>query len=320
MTHGTLRHPERDSAARPRARQPAHHAPVVRLRVPLGLGARARGRALPHLLHPAHFGLLDRTGEFYTHAQRRYDDTAILVAEMCEWGYEQGRGKEALERMNWAHGHYKIANDDFLYVLSTFIFEPIRWIDAFCWRKLCSNERLGLLLFLARDREADGHQGHSADLRSVRGLDRRLREGAISASPTPTSESARPRAICSRRGRRASMAPFVRYGIYALLDDDMLAAFGFPKPLPLTRPLLRGALRMRGRARSLAAAAGTRRISSPTIPIAPMPTATRLRSSDLRGSWPTNGNTDHDPEQTNRPAVYGRLRAIQSRRNLVVPD
>ena len=59
--------------------------------------------------------LLDRTGEFQHNAQRRYDDTSILVAEMCEWGYETGRGKEALERMNLAHAHYKIPNDDFLY-------------------------------------------------------------------------------------------------------------------------------------------------------------------------------------------------------------
>src|SRR4029079_8687696 len=66
---------------------------------------------------PSISGLLDRSGEFYRHTQRRYDDTAILIAEMCEWGYEAGRGREALERMNWAHGHFSIANDDFLYVL-----------------------------------------------------------------------------------------------------------------------------------------------------------------------------------------------------------
>ena len=34
--------------------------------------------------------LLDRTREFYEHTQRRYDDTSIIVAEMCEWGYESG--------------------------------------------------------------------------------------------------------------------------------------------------------------------------------------------------------------------------------------
>ena len=96
---------------------------------------------------PSISALLDRTGEFHQNTQRRYDDTSILVAEMCEWGYESGRGKEALERMNWAHGHFKIANDDFLYVLSTFIFEPVRWIDAVGWRPTCRNERLGYYCF-----------------------------------------------------------------------------------------------------------------------------------------------------------------------------
>ena len=29
---------------------------------------------------------------------------------MCKWGYESGRGKAALDRMNWAHGHFSIGN------------------------------------------------------------------------------------------------------------------------------------------------------------------------------------------------------------------
>ncbi len=75
--------------------------------------------------------LLDRTGEFYRHTQRRYDDTAILIAEMCEWGYERGRGREALERINWAHSHFTISNDDFLYVLSTLRSMP--YSMTLCW-------------------------------------------------------------------------------------------------------------------------------------------------------------------------------------------
>lgn len=38
----------------------------------------------------------------------------------------------------------------------------------------------------------------------------------------------------------------VHYSIYALLDDAMLAAFGFPRPLPLWRPVVSGALHLRG--------------------------------------------------------------------------
>ena len=90
--------------------------------------------------------LLDRTGEFYAHTQRRYDDTALLVRERCQWGFETGRGREALERMNWVHRYFKISND-FLYVLSTFIYEPLRWIDRFGWRPTCRNEQLAYYHF-----------------------------------------------------------------------------------------------------------------------------------------------------------------------------
>jgi hypothetical protein len=41
-------------------------------------------------------------------------------------------------------------------------------------------------------------------------------------------------------------APVVHYSIYALLDDSMLQAFGFPRPLPLTRQLIGAGLRLRG--------------------------------------------------------------------------
>src|SRR3712207_411181 len=84
---------------------------------------------------PSISALLDRTGEFHHDTQRRYDDTSLIMAEICKWGYEHERGREALARMNWAHSHYQIANDDLLYVLSTFIYEPVRWIDRFGWRK-----------------------------------------------------------------------------------------------------------------------------------------------------------------------------------------
>ena len=41
--------------------------------------------------------------------------------------------------------------------------------------------------------------------------------------------------------------PVVHYSIYALLDDAMLEAIAFPKPLPGTRQLIRDALRLRGK-------------------------------------------------------------------------
>ena len=44
-----------------------------------------------------------------------------------------------------------------------------------------------------------------------------------------------------------AVAPLVRLAIYAVLDDAMLDGFGFPRPLPGTRGLIGGVLRLRGR-------------------------------------------------------------------------
>lgn len=195
---------------------------------------------------PSISGLLDRTGEFYHHPQRRYDDTAILIAEMCEWGYEEGRGKEALERINWAHGHYRISNDDFLYVLSTFVFEPIRWIDSFGWRRTCRNERLGYYWFW---REVGWRMGIREIPSSYKGfarwaVDYERRHFRFDESNRRVGAATRD-LFASWYPRIA--APIVRYGIYALLDDPLIEAFGFPRPLPGMRPLIRRTLRLRGR-------------------------------------------------------------------------
>ncbi|MGB0564722.1 MAG: oxygenase MpaB family protein, partial [Spirulinaceae cyanobacterium] len=90
---------------------------------------------------PSISALLVQTGEFQHHTQKRYDDTALLIAEIAQWGYEHERGQTAIARMNAIHGRFKISNEDFLYVLSTFIYEPIRWINQFGWRRLSATEQ-----------------------------------------------------------------------------------------------------------------------------------------------------------------------------------
>ncbi|TMQ70800.1 MAG: DUF2236 domain-containing protein [Candidatus Eisenbacteria bacterium] len=194
---------------------------------------------------PSISGLLDRTGEFYQHTQRRYDDTAILIAEMCEWGYEGGRGQEALARINWAHGHFKIGNDDFLYVLWTFISEPIRWMDTFCWRKLCPNERQGYYYFWREVGKRMGMRDIPPSLEAFTAWAAAYEREHFHFAETNQKIGSATRDLFASWFPRLT-APIVNYSIYALLDDDMLQAFGFPKPLPLTRPMIRAGLKLRG--------------------------------------------------------------------------
>src|SRR4051794_38048524 len=90
---------------------------------------------------PSGGSILESTGEFSCRAQKRYDDTDIILNEMLENGLEAPRGKTALRKMNRLHGRYNIPNEDFVYVLSTFVLEPMRWIEKYGWRKLTEHEK-----------------------------------------------------------------------------------------------------------------------------------------------------------------------------------
>src|SRR5215213_7007698 len=96
---------------------------------------------------PAVSSLLESTGEFAQRAQRRYDDTDLILSTIAESGYDSEAGARAIRRMNRLHGRFQIANEDFLYVLSTFVFEPIRWNERFGWRRLVEQERLAAFHF-----------------------------------------------------------------------------------------------------------------------------------------------------------------------------
>lgn len=96
---------------------------------------------------PSISATLQQSGHFTKAAQKRYDDTRILLGEIVKHGYDAPRGRQALRRINRAHRGLNADNDDMLYVLSTFIYEPVRWIDRWAWRKVTQVEKLGSFYF-----------------------------------------------------------------------------------------------------------------------------------------------------------------------------
>ena len=108
--------------------------------------------------------LLVSTEEFTKRAQKRYDDTTILMSTIGFYGHSSLEGRRAIRRMNQIHARYPIPNDEFLYVLSTFTFEP-HPLERFL--RLAAPERAGeggFVLFLARGGAAYGTQGSAGEL------------------------------------------------------------------------------------------------------------------------------------------------------------
>jgi hypothetical protein len=188
--------------------------------------------------------LLDRTREFHRRPQKRYDDTDLIVSELMERGYDSERGKRALRRMNQVHGRFAIANEDFLYVLSTFIYEPIRWNKRFGWRLMCEQERLAYFFFWREVGRRMNIQELPADYDAFERFNREYERQHYRFTEANQRVGAATRELFASWFPRF-LAPVVRSAIYALLDERLIAAFGFPQPSRFLRRLVSGALRIR---------------------------------------------------------------------------
>ena len=80
------------------------------------------------------------------------------------------------------HGAYDISNDDKLYVLSTFVVMPIRWLDAYGWRRLTEAERVASANYYRALGRHMGITGIPETHAGVRGLPRPVTSVSTSAS------------------------------------------------------------------------------------------------------------------------------------------
>jgi ER-bound oxygenase mpaB/B'/Rubber oxygenase, catalytic domain len=190
--------------------------------------------------------LLDETGEFRHAAQRRYDDTDLILSTIVEAGYDSEEGKRAIRLMNRIHGRFEIANEDFLYVLSSFVFEPIRWNARFGWRPLIETEKLATFEFW---REI-GRRMAIRDIPESYSELESYNEGYERERFRRTDATER----VGRATRDMFLAWFPglpkRFGahaIYALMDEPLRDAFGFPHPPRGLRTAVEASLRTRAR-------------------------------------------------------------------------
>jgi len=173
--------------------------------------------------------LLDETQEFATRAQRRYDDTDLILSTIAEAGCDSDDGKRAIRRMNRLHRRFDISNEDFLYVLSTFVYEPIRWNARFGWRHLVDQERLAWFHYW---REV-GKRMAIKDISPSYDEFERYNVEYERASFRPADTNAR----VARASRDMFVAWFPGvpkniggYAIAALMDERLREAIGFPRP------------------------------------------------------------------------------------------
>ena len=209
---------------------------------------------------PSISALLAATGEFRDRAQKRYDDTALLMAELAAHGYDSPRGRQALKVINRAHGHYAIAEADMRYVLSTFIYDPIDWIDRYGWRRLTDHERLAAFHFYREVGLRMGIRNLPEGFDELRRIKQEYERAAFRFAESNREIGAYTLdLLCGWYPR--PLRPAVRLGVRSLLDAGMRTAFGFAAAPAWVGPLTRGALRTRAAVLRLMPARSTSRLA-----------------------------------------------------------
>ncbi|MEO0458201.1 MAG: oxygenase MpaB family protein [Cyanobacteria bacterium P01_A01_bin.114] len=195
---------------------------------------------------PSISALLDRTGEFHHHTQKRYDDTGIIVSELFKWGYEDPRGQAFLQRMNAIHSRFAIRNEDYLYVLSTFVYEPIRWCDRNGWRPFCEIEKQATYHFWRAVGSRMGIENIPETYEAFEGYNQTYEIQHFRYAETNQRVADATRAMMLGwfpSGLRAG----VNLGIPTILDTPLLTALGWEPAAPALQRLVQNTLKFRSR-------------------------------------------------------------------------
>jgi uncharacterized protein (DUF2236 family) len=195
---------------------------------------------------PSIAALLAQTGQFARHGQRRYDDTSLLIAEFVEHGYDSERGRAAIRQMNRLHHRYSISNDDYLYVLSTFIFVPVYWHQQFGWRQPTQHENLANFYFWLEVGRRMGLRDIPPTYEAFEAFHHQYeRERFAFTAETRAIADYTIDIFCSWYPR--ILTPLIREIIYCFMDERLREAFGYPRPHSVLKALAHASLKMAAR-------------------------------------------------------------------------
>lgn len=188
--------------------------------------------------------LLGHTGQVEADATKRVFDTGLFMYELIDSGPHHFRGREIVRRLNRMHHRFDIENEDYLYVLATFVVVPTRWIDEFGWRATTPTEREATHFFyrtlgrLMNIRELPTSYQGFADV-----LDDYERAHLAYSAAGAAQMAATTQAIGDQLPR--ALRPMAPELTSALFDEDLARTLRLPELSAQQRRLIRAGVRAR---------------------------------------------------------------------------
>jgi hypothetical protein len=171
--------------------------------------------------------ILKSTKEFERNCEKRYQDTELFIAEFVE--YFGTREEDARKRLNFFHGLYNIQQKDYLYTLSVFVLEPVRWVDKFGQRKVEKIEKESIYLYYK-------DMGNKMGIQNIPNSFEEFNDWNIDFEKKHMifEQSNQDVAECTLRLLLSSYPPFlhsiVRNASLSLMDERLLHSMNYKKP------------------------------------------------------------------------------------------
>lgn len=197
--------------------------------------------------------ILHRTKELEKHTQKRYDDTDILLSEILENGLKDkdGRGWKAMQQINWIHSNYNISNDDYLYVLCTFIFPTYHWINKYGYRKLTYHEELAGFYIWKEIGEAMHIKNIPDNIKELEKFYVNYEKENMKFSDDNIPLASATENMFLGWYLPMRMHKIFRPLLYSVMDNHLLNAFNYNKPDILLRNIVTQSLRIRSKVANL---------------------------------------------------------------------
>jgi hypothetical protein len=199
-----------------------------------------RTYAVPHTSR-----VLVAAGQFEKHGQKRYDDTTLMLSGLTEKGLDSEYARIVIGRMNELHGRWNLKNEDMLYVLSTFIFEPLRWSENFGWRKPTQHERLANFYFWSEIGKRMGIKNIPEKIDDYEAFNIAHEKKHFKYDDANRKIGLATIAVFLS-WYPAFLRPLVHQVILSFMDDALLKAMNFQKPHPIVGWLSKNGLRLGG--------------------------------------------------------------------------
>ncbi|KAI9315949.1 hypothetical protein BX666DRAFT_274113 [Dichotomocladium elegans] len=207
--------------------------------------------------------LLYSTKQFPKNTSKRSEDTDLLLLEMTdvyphlqeelrknpalskeEMDHIRSRRHAAIQRVNEIHNVYPIRNGDYVYTLTMFVAEPLKWIKRYGWRELDPLEMNALFRIWYDIGTEMRFKDIPTTLEAMVEFEKTYGRDHASFSPAnwkvgqPTLEHIRKRFPVFAQ-------PMLRKVLAALLDEPQLIALALERPAPIISLLVHVSLSVR---------------------------------------------------------------------------